>query len=269
VSVKGFSGLMALCLTVAAPIAAQGPARGVQWSLKGMQAGFCVQFLVAPDQLVDELAGRIPTPIESLADRYPVLARVAAAESTYHGWIPAEYCWFLYRSAVVGGRTTDINDGRQPLMVGYLAVAASPLPDSATQVALGMFTNSTALERSMVSNRLQIDLIRYSVGVVPNEEEVPNLALYEAEHRGATIDWEGGPGAPRPPEPRAIRMMGFTVEQSLRGIRGDVTPDSAYVASGNLRVVGKGSLQKMLSGSPIRLLTSYLRGGDTELYLGQ
>jgi hypothetical protein len=234
-----------------------------------MRAGFCVQFLVSPEVSAGQLAARNPIPIESLADRYPVLAKAAAAESTYHAWVPAEYCWFLYRSAVVGGREALINGGRQPVMIGYLAMAAAPLPDSATQIATGFFTNSTALERSMVSSRLQIDLIQYSVGVVPNEEEVAGLSLYEAEHRGAIISWEGGPGAPRPPESLRIRMMGFTLDQSLKGIQADVTSDSTFAPSGSLRVVGKGSLQRMLSDSPIRLLTSYLRGGDTEWALGQ
>jgi hypothetical protein len=264
------SGLAALLLlAVAAPVAAQDAPRHTTWTLKELRSGVCVDFLVAPAAAQGEVAGRIPTPIESVAAQYPVLARVAAAESTYRGWIPAEYCWFLYESVVIGGKTYDVQDGRQPVMVGYLDIAAGPLPDSAGAVAVGFFTNSTAVERSMVQARLQVDLIHFEVLPVPGAEEDRTQARYEARHRGATVQWDGGPGSLRTPEPRAIRLVGFTPTMGLHGIRATITPDSTFASSGNFRVVGKGTLQAMLSASPIRLLTPYARGGDTEWELGR
>lgn len=267
---KRTAGLVAFSVAISvAPVAAQDTQRQVNWFLKGLHAGLCVEFLVSPSVAEAEVAGRQPTPIESQADRYPVLARVAQAEPAYQGWIPAEYCWFLYRSAVVEGRATEIDGGRQPVMVGYLAIAATPLPDSATGVAVGLFTNSTALERVMVRARLQIDLVRFTMGLIPTEEESRDLARYEARHRGATIQWDGGKGTPRTLETRVIRLVGFTPTQALHRIRTTLVPDSTFAPVGNLRVLGTGKLQQMLAASPIRLTTSYQMGGDADWQLGK
>ena len=267
---KRTAGLVAFSVAISvAPVAAQDTQRQVNWFLKGLHAGLCLEFLVSPTVAEAEIAGSAPTPIESLAVRYPVLARAAEAEPAFHGWIPAEYCWFLYRSAVVGGRVVEIDAGSQPVMVGYLAIAATPLPDSATAVAVGLFTNSTALERAMGRARLQIDLVRFTVGLVPTEEESRDLARYEARHRGATIQWDGGKGTLRTLETRVIRLVGFTPTQALHRIRTTLVPDSTFAPVGNLRVLGDGKLQQMLAASPIRLMTSYQQGGDADWILGQ
>lgn len=245
------------------------PPLQVNWFLKGLHAGLCVEFLISPTTAEAEVAGRQPTPIDLLAVRYPVLARAAQAEPAFQGWIPAEYCWFLYRSAVVGGRVAEIDEGRQPVMVGYLSIAATSLPDSATAVAVGLFTNSTALERAMGRARLQIDLVRFTMGLIPSEEESRDRARYEARHRGATIQWDGGKGTPRTLETKVIRLVGFTSTQAIHQIRTTLVPDSTFAPSGNLRVLGDGKLQQMLAASPIRLMTSYQQGGDADWMLGK
>lgn len=262
--------LIVLVAATASPVVGQvAPPLRVNWFLKDLRAGMCVQFLISPAAAQDELHGQAPVPIEAASDRYPVLARVAATETTYAGWIPAQYCWYLFRSAVVSGKVVEVNDGRQPVMVGYLAIEASGLPDSATAVAVGLFTNSGRLYGAVNGARLQVDQIDFSMSLIPEEETSLTRRRYVAVHGGATVQWDGGPGAPRPAQADEIHLQGYTAARDLRGIQADFHPDSVFVASGDLRVVGGGALKRMLSASPIRLLTPFLRGGDSDWSLGR
>ena len=258
-----------LLATLASPLAAQGGSRGVTLYMKDLRTGFCVQFLSSPTAAQAALAshgmaGPIPIPIESVAEKYPVLAHEAAADTTFHGWIPGEYCWYLYRSAVVGGRTVEVERGSQPVLLGYLALAARPLPDSAGAIVVTLFTNAAPLDRALASSRMVMDDIDFSSGFIPGNEESPTERRYSARHGRTTILWDGGPGGTRPAESRAVRVAGFSMDFRFHGIRAGFSPDSAFVASGNLGVAGGGEIQALMGASPIRFLTTYLRGGDAD-----
>lgn len=259
-----------LLATVAAPVAAQELPKRVNWFFKGLQTGLCVEFLVAPRTAADQFRGMVsPTPVESLVGRYPALARVARDERAYVGWVPAEYCWYLYRSAVVDGREVQVSGGRQPVAVGFLSIAAWGLPDSAEAVVVTLFTNARQLSRSADVARLQIEQIDLTVGLIPTQEESPDERRYIADHGRTTVQWDGRPGTERPSEERSLRLAGRTFGESYHGIRPFFVPDSAFAAIGNLRVVGTGELQAMLAASPIRLLSSFMRGGDADWELGR
>jgi hypothetical protein len=95
------------------------------WFMKRLQAGVCVEFLVSPTAAADAMgAGVLPVRVSARAERHPVLARVAAAEPEFEGWAPAEYCFFLYQEGVVRGQTLRVEQGREPLVVGFLAIGA-------------------------------------------------------------------------------------------------------------------------------------------------
>ncbi|HWA40874.1 MAG TPA: hypothetical protein VG712_04630, partial [Gemmatimonadales bacterium] len=133
--------------------------------LKGLHTGLCVQFLVAPNMVAEYFGGGVlPAPVESLAVAYPALARVAGTEAAYRSWSPAEYCWYLYREAVVGGRQVQQDGGRQPVGVGYLAVAATGDPDGADKVVVTYFTNSGRLAGSLERARIRVDQIDLTMG---------------------------------------------------------------------------------------------------------
>jgi hypothetical protein len=269
--VKAPFGTALLGLAIlAAPAGAQvaAPLRA-NWFMKDLRAGFCVQFLIAPGEAQAELGSHRAVPIEAVADRYPALARVAAAETAYQGWVPAEYCWMLFRSAAVLGKVIENDRGSRPVLIGYLAIEAGDLPDSATGVAVTVFTNTGALARVLNQARLQVDRIDFDIGPIPAEETSPGRFRYQAVHSGATIQWDGGRGDTRPAAGRGVRLLGLTGNNSFRGIVGSVAPDSAFVASGNLRVVGSGNLKRLLSGSPIRLVTPWQQGGDSDWSFGR
>ena len=186
---KGTLGGVALLLcSLATPSAAQvaSPLRA-NWFMKDLRSGMCVQFLVSPGAAQHEAGGLPVVPIERVAERFPALARVAAAEATYQGWVPAEYCWFLYRSAVVKGKVVENDRGSRPVMIGYLAIEGEGLPDSATAIAVSVFTNMSPLSSALNQARLQVDRIDFTIGPIPTEESSLTRSRYEAQHSGATV----------------------------------------------------------------------------------
>lgn len=258
-----------LTLWPAPSLAAQSPERVVTY-LKGLHTGLCVEFLVAPNSVSEYFGnGVLPVAVESLAGRYPALARVARDEPAYQAWTPARYCWYLYREALVSGRVVQIDGGRQPVAVGYLGVAASGLPDSADQVVVTFFTNSGRIAGALERGRKRVDQIDLTLGLIPDEEEDPLRRRYTAKHGGTTIQWDGGPGAPTAAESQLIRLLGRSSTGQPSFIRTSITPDSAWSSSGNLKVTGNGELQRLMASSPIRLVTTYFRGGDSDWEFGR
>ena len=258
-----------LALLPAASLAAQSPQRVVAY-LKGLHTGVCIEFLVAPNAVAEYYGnGILPVPVESLADRHPVLARVAHSETAYQGWTPATYCWYLYREAVVGGRVVQQDGGRQPVGVGYLGLAASGLADSADQVVVTFFTNSGRIAGALDRARIRVDQIDLNLGLIPEEEEDPVRRRFTAKHGRTLIQWDGGPRAPEIARPVQIRLVGRSATGELSPIRSSITPDSAWTPSGTLMVTGQGDLQRLMASSPIRLVTTFNRGGDSDWEFGR
>lgn len=253
-----------LALLPVASLAAQTPQRAVTY-LKGLHTGVCVEFLVAPNAVSEYFGnGILPVPVESLAEAHPALARVARAEPAYQAWTPASYCWYLYREAVVNGKTVQQDGGRQPVGVGYVGLAASGLADSADQVVATFFTNSGRIAGALERARVRVDQIDLTMGLIPEEENDPLRRRYTAKHGGTTVQWDGGPRVPEAAAPQLIRLTGRSATGERTSIRSSITPDSAWSSSGTLMVVGNGELQRLMADSPIRLVTTFYRGGDSD-----
>lgn len=233
--------------------------------MKGLHTGLCVEFLVAPNAVASYFGeGITPIPVESLAGAYPALARVAQAEPAYQAWTPAKYCWYLYREAVIGGKSVIKDDGRQPVALGYLALAARGLPDSADQLIVTFFTNAGRIAGALERARIRVDQIDLTLGLIPDEETDPLRRRYTAQHGGTTVQWDGGPRTPLVAESQQPRLAGRTGVGTLFGIQVSIAPDSSFTSSGNLKVSGRGELQRLMAASPIRLVTSFSKGGDSD-----
>lgn len=257
-------------LLPAGRLAAQDEPGRVVATLKGLHTGVCVEFLVAPTAVREQFGGAVrPAAIESLATKYPVLARVAREEGAYQGWAPAQYCWYLYREGEFGGRPFRQANGLQPVAVGYLSVASTGLPEGIDQVVVTYFTNSDRLAGILSGARLRVDEIDLTLGLIPEEETALSRRRYTAKHGRTTVQWDGGPGAARPVEIRTLGLLGRTIGGSAHRIEATITPDSVFASSGTLKVSGTGELQRLLAASPIRLVASFLRGGDTDWSFGR
>lgn len=250
------------------PAAAQAQGSQVTWFLKGLQTGLCVNFLVAPDYAAGELHRGLPTPAESLATEFPALDREVRSDPPYRGWVPAEYCWFLYDSAAVGGKNVTVDGGRQPVVVGYYAIRGTGVGDGANGYAVDLFTNAGPLLEATTNARLRVAKIKFTKGKIPDQEEVADRFRLVAQQGGTTIQWDGGPGTPVAPTPFAVKLSGLEITNTTHPISAVLTPDSTFTPTGDFRVLGDGDLQSALSKSPIRFLRNVLKGGNTDWILG-
>jgi hypothetical protein len=251
---------------LAATLAPGAVAAQAQWYLKGLRAGTCVEFLVSPTAATEAMGTWArPVDVATRAERHPVLARTAASEAEFAGWAPAEYCLFLYQEVVVAGERYRVEQGREPVVVGFLAIGADGLPDGATDYLAEFFSNQGGLRGAMAQAGVTVDRVVFDLTPVPGQESDPDRARFSARHGRTTIQWDGGPGAPRASvTQRALRMSGRIGGTRLKELGVILSPDSLFAPSGNLRVIGRGRLGEMLSASPIRLVTEFSRGGDDD-----
>lgn len=259
------AGLLTALGAAVAPVQAQVTPTNAHWSLKGLRSGLCVDYLIAPDAADDALDGRFtPTPIERLSTVFPVLAREAAADVSHAGWIPSKLCWFAFDSAFTKGRKIKVDGGRTPVVVGYIGIAAILPNDTTAMVGASIFTNAGPLASVASDARLRVDEIRYSYGTIPELESDPDQRRHEIQYKKLVLQWDGRIGTPRPVDVQDIHLTVRSNGMGLFGVTANVTADSAFVASGNLRVTGSGKLVSMMAASPIRWMSSYLKGGDVE-----
>jgi hypothetical protein len=225
----------------------------------------CVEFLVSPDAATDALDGRFtPTPIERLTAAFPILAREAASDPSHAGWVPAKLCWFAFDSAFTKGRKVKVDGGRLPVVVGYVGISALLPSDTTAMVGASIFTNAGPLSSVASDARLKVDDVRYSFGTIPELETSPDERRHQIQYGKLTLQWDGHIGGVRPAEIQDVHLTVRSNGMGLFSVTAVVAADSAFVAAGNLRMVGSGKLVAMMGASPIRQVSSYLKGGDVE-----
>jgi len=250
---------------VATPLQAQVTPTNAHWSLKGLRSGMCVEFLSSPAAATDALDGRFtPTPIERLATTFPVLAREAALDPTHAGWVPSKLCWFAFDSAFAKGRKVRVDGGRNAVVVGYVGISALLPSDTTAMVGASIFTNAGPLSTVASEARLKVDDVRYSYGTIPDLESSPDERRHEIQYNKLTLQWDGRIGNVRPVEIQDVHLTVRSIGMGLFALTANVTPVSSFVAAGNLRMTGSGKLVTMMAASPIRFMSSYLKGGDVE-----
>ena len=256
--------LMALGVAVA-PLQAQVTPTNAHWSLKGLRSGLCVEFLISPGAADDALDGRFtPTPVELLPEAFPILARVAANDPTYTGWIPSRLCWFAFDSAFTKGRRVTVDRGRTPVVVGYVGISALLSADTTAMVGASIFTNAGPLASVASDARLKVDDIDYRFGFIPELENSPDERRHEIKHGKLTLQWDGRVGEVRPAEIHDVHLTVRSSGMGLFAVTASIAADSTFLATGNLRMFGTGKLVAMIGASPIRQVGSYLKGGDVE-----
>ena len=249
----------------ATPLAAQQIPTTADWSLRGLRSAFCVEFLVEPGAAAKAVYDKFtPAPIERFATRFPVLAREVEGDRTYAGWVPAELCWFAFDSALAKGRKVLVDRGRNAVVVGYVALGGAFPADSTALAAATIFSNADPLVGVAIDARAKVDAIDYVLGPVPDIESDTLERRHEIRRGKLTLQWDGHRGGPRPVAPKTVHMFSESLGYGIFDVNLTLTPDSAFVATGNLRVTGRGPLLDAMAASPIRFVTSYMVGGDME-----
>jgi hypothetical protein len=260
------SGLACLLAVQATSVAAQEEKKTneINWQVGASQGGWCVQFLMEPENASDGLAkGHRVVVARETAGLPAAISRLITDEPQYAEWIPSEVCTYMAEAIWIDGRRFDRGNDNQPIAVVYWGVSAANSETGAAEpghMSLRyLATNSSSFRRAMDVKTVALDEVELKIS--PVKESTDNELTLKLE--GATIIYIGKPRpdstATPPVLTKGAAYMGNN--KSLWAVNFEFNPTEVAPMSGALRIVGKRNLAKALDHSPIRLLTPMISGG--------
>lgn len=252
-----------------ADLSAQGGAQALQqWELIHLRGGWCMAFLMAPDEAQHQLPGNFaPVAATALSTVHPALLRTVRDEAQYAGWVPARVCFYQFDTVRVDGRDR-FEDGRLPdlnrtQVLGVWGIAARDTehPDRGPAFVVKDFrTRDGRLQAMARRGSVRVDNMKVEMGLMPDTEE----RRWRYEFGKTTLTWDGHPS----PDSTASVEPDSTswVVRSLHGSDLRATfawnPGSAWHMVGAVSIQGKDDLAQALGASPIRMIGPlYLEGG--------
>lgn len=250
-----------LALTTLVPSAARAQVPVTTWTLEHVADRFCVSYLVEP-ALARKLVGSRFTPVgaERVEGLHPAVAQLVAGEPAYRAWVPAEICVVEAARLVSGGRTAT--EGASPVVLGYSAIAATPVGGSEILMRGSLFSTSGMVRRLASDQLIHVDGVKYSRGIVPEGTDQRRIV----GHQGATLTWDGrviDPATPATDRPRVLAVDGKRNRALAVAVR--QAPEWERPAVGTLKVQGKSDFAAGILGSPIRMVGPVSGGGSLTL----
>lgn len=242
-----------------APAASQAAPR-VTWGVEGLQAGFCVHFLLNP-ALVDRTPFRRAdlVPLSEAVNVDASLRHAAAESADFAAWTPSAICTYQFASTRRGNRVQRDGDKPQVISVWRLAARSEDEP-----VPADVMASSFDLARQLSRPGLRVGLVRSTSGKVP-ESTMDELSV--VIDRSTTITWSGvfaadsSLAAGQATERWRLRGTEESVWTALRSFQ----PTEALRMVGSVSVVGKTDLARVMQASPIRWVGPLYRGGSGEI----
>lgn len=232
-------------------------AQTTYWNLFGLQTGFCVDFLIAPDQVArTPFRGLEPATAASAGALEPVLARAVAGSDSLRAWYPSSLCLLQADSSQVGDNIQRHGDRPVTVIVWRAAApGASPAP------AVLFATEGKLRGAADLSSSAEVPAIEATLDV----DQLTGERLVTARIDQTQLAWTG-------------QVLADTVAS------GDVVGDWTLVGTpphwrvefrasplarrrpiGSLRVSGTGLLAELLLRSPVRWISEYWLGGSAHL----
>lgn len=256
---RGLALAAAASLLMVVPAAAQGAPR-ITWGLEGLQAGFCVHFLLDP-----ALVGKTPfrkadlVPLSEAVNVDASLRHAAAESADFAGWTPAAICTYHFASTRRGNRVQHDGDKPQVIAVWRLSARSEDEP-----VPADVMASSFDLARQLSRPGLRVALVRSTAGKVP-ESTMDELKV--VIDRSTTIVWSGSFTADSTlsvgPATERWRLRG--TEESAWTAQRSFQPTEVQGMVGSVSVAGKTDLARVLQASPIRWVGPLYRGGSGEI----
>lgn len=249
-----------LALSALVP-AARAQAPVATWTLEQVADRFCMSYLVEPG-LARTLAGSrfVPVAAERVEGLHAAVAQLVAGEPAYRAWVPAEICVIEASRLVSGARTAS--EGSRPVVLGYSAMAATPVGGGEIMMRGSLFSTSGALRRLASDQLIHVDGVKYSRGIVPEGTDERRIVGYQ----GATLTWDGrivDSSAAATDRPRTLAVEGKRNRPLAVGVQQAAEWERATV--GNLKVQGKSDFAAGILGSPIRMVGPVTGGGTLSL----
>ncbi len=256
---RGLAALAAAGLLVPGLLAAQGAPR-VTWGVEGLQAGFCVHFLLDP-ALVDRTPFRKTdlVPLSEAANVDASLRHAAAESAAFAGWTPSALCTYQFAATRRGNRVQRDEDKPQVITVWRLASRSETDP-----VPADVMASSFDLVKQLSQPGLRVGLVRSTSGKVP-ESTMDELKVIV--DRSTTITWSGvfAPDSTLAPGPGTERWRLRGTQESVWTAQRSFQPTEALRMLGSVSIAGKTDLARVLQASPIRWVGPLYRGGSGEI----
>lgn len=249
--------LLGAALLVAVPASAGAQSTLARWDLDGLVTGHCVEFLVSPDSLDNTPFERLaPLPAAAVTDTASLAGRTARAEAPYRTWLPSTACLFTFRRTRVGGDIQEDDHDPQGILLWELGGPADPAARTM------LFTSDGRLRREGRLSRLTETA---GLDARVDRDTVTEGLLIRAEVGDSRFHWEGrvdgGGTAPAAPLGRSWRLIG-TPDAPGPTLRLDLPFERQGRMVGSVRVLGDGTLARLLQASPIRWASTLWQGGD-------
>jgi hypothetical protein len=252
-----------------APVAAQSAEQEAgTWTLGGLRKAFCVRLLLDPASPV--LKGLPesyrPVPASRVPDLHVSLRGVVQGQPEFAGWSPSQVCVVAVDSVATKDFSYADKKGKHPQLFGLWTVRASGPSGAPSEVALGLFSNSSRLIRSARLAGQTVDDARLTIGKVPavNEDGVPSTDdRFQVKVGKTTLTWDGRPAhdSTAVKEPVDAAWAAGENGGKLRTGKLGLAASFSRPMVGSLKVDGKGDLAKALRASPTRFAGPVYVGG--------
>jgi hypothetical protein len=251
----------------ASALAAQSGAKDNEkvWTLDGLRAGYCVNFLMDPKDADDELKqGYTFLRADQDQTLHPALIQVVRTQAEFAPWVPSTLCFYYVDVIRVGQSRIFEKNRRTPQMLAIWSLASLEQGSGARRdLVVDLYTNSERLRSIAARNLLAVE--DAEAGFRPATDTTGHAFTQKIDK--ARLVWIGRTADD------SVRVAQPVVQSwQVRGSRGapwkaelGFSPAWRRSLVGSLRVEGKGDLAKALKSSPIRFVGPYFQGGKAQV----
>ena len=258
-----------LGLAVVLPLVSGAPLRAQEtdpdWHLEGIRTAFCIQLLLDP---ASDAVRSLPSSIHPLRaaqakDLHPSLRDVVSNQSEYASWAPSRLCFHAV-DTIRGQDFASPGKRDRPQLFGYWTVATEALGGQTRDFLLDLYTTSGRLSRAAGRLGQPTRESRLRVGKVPaeNDDGVPSSDdRFEVKVGKTLITWDGGlaDDTVHLKDPLTVQWAYGRTGSAVGGMT--LSPESARLMVGAIKVEGKDDFAKALKASPTRFAGPAYQGG--------
>jgi hypothetical protein len=229
------------------------------WNLLGLQSGFCVDFLIAPDQLArTPFKGLRAATAADAHDLDPVVTRIVAGADSLLAWYPSSLCILQADSSQTGDDIQQHDDRPVTVMVWRVEGA-----DSAPAPVVLFATENKLRNAADLSASAEVPGIEATLDV----DRLTGERLVTARIDQTLLAWTGLAGSDTVGSGAVDARWELVGLAPRWNVRFHAEPGARLRPSGSLRVTGEGLLAALLLQSPVRWIPEYWIGGSVHLGL--
>ncbi len=224
------------------------------WNLLGLQTGFCVDFLIAPDLLARTPFRGLEAATAAAAGQLdPVIARAVATTDSLRSWYPSSLCLLQADSSQTNDAIQQHDDRPVSVLVWRVQRA-----DSAPAPVVLFATEGRLRGAADLSSSAEVPAIEATLDV----DQLTGERLVTVRIDRTQLAWAGEV------LPDTVATGDVDAAWTLGGLaphwRVDfhASPGARRRPSGSLRVSGEGLLAELLLRSPVRWIQDYWVGGS-------